>query len=1385
MYSQNFYGGDLAGITSKLDYLDSLGITAIYLNPIFESPSNHKYDTTDFFHIDDNLGDLATFQTLVTEAHARGIKVILDGVFNHSSSDSVYFDRYHRWTGASSPSQPPIATDPPVDDDSGACESTLPDYADWYTFFNYTGTGTAPCSDNRDYPKWYGIFDSLPVFKHDEPQVRDYFINNGTSSVGPYWMQWADGWRLDVAPEIDPGTLSDPNNDYWEDFRAAVRTQNPDTYIVGEEWGNATSWTIGGEWDATMNYQFSAAVLSFWRDTAYTDNDFNTGSSAGVLNPLTAEGVNERLLNLKERYSPEAFAAMLNLFGSHDTNRAMFLLDHNTGSNDTALYNNPAYDWSDSITRLKGAALMQMTLPGAPTVYYGDEIGLVGPVAYDGSQWQDDPYNRQPYPWLDESGTPYYNHLQSATQRDALYAYYQTLTGTRNSHPALRTGSFDPLWTETGSNIYAYGRKMDDDSDTAIIVVNKDATAGSVTLDLAGYIPAEATLTDALTTDTYTVSASGQLVLSSVPARGGLLLMLGGFAGRPTAPAISASSGSGIVTLNWADTGADSYDVYRSRLSGGGYFYLGNTTDLGYTDTNVDVGTQYHYVVVAKDNDSLLESEYSNEVSAIPAYVVGWANLQTPPAVTHTRSLTLPTANIYGQVWIDGATSAAGATPSLTAQVGYGADGTLPTDASWQWFDAAFNTDVGNNDEFAGQMTVNAPPGEYDYLYRYSTDGGATWVYGAYGDPHFYPSLASYDPNDAGQMTVNSSSDVEPPAAPTNLDVTYTTTGSISLGWDLHLNTASDLYGFEIWRKDTTIPEASFTRIKLLAGASTTSYTDSTVTANHSYSYYLTAVDTAANISTPSNTVNGTAETLYVDVTFSVTAPDPSPGTIYIAGNFGGFPGSTYPSWDPAGIALTESATPGIWEVTLELPDGYGLQYKYTRGGWDKVEKAADGNSEISNRTENVSYGGSGTQTVNNVIANWRDPLVTSVSPAGGASGQPNSSVVAADWNQAMSVPGDPGYAACISVTGHAGPVTGTVAYNNGAKQYTFTPSSLLDAGLHTVNISGCKDAGGDNQMVAKSWSFTVADSIAPSITAINVPASSSSLNVPITAFTASDNMGVTDYMITTTSTPPLPSDINWASTAPIVYAAGAEGSFSLYPWAKDAAGNVSAVYGSPASVIVDLSAPTVLSITRPDPDPTNLSSVGFNVTFSEPVTGVDLSDFRLAASPSLTDSLLFSISGSGASYYVTVKTGSGDGTLALNVYNNSTIEDVRAGKPLADSFSGPAYTVGRKAPTVLSIARKSSGASNLTFTVTFSEAVSGVDIADFMVVMTGTVTGARVQQVTGSNNQYTVTVSNILGGRRGGTLSLKVLANGTILDLHGNSLAGPFTGPAIPILPR
>ncbi|MCS7010974.1 MAG: sortase, partial [Anaerolineales bacterium] len=914
---------------------------------------------------------------------------------------------------------------------------------------------------------------------------------------------------------------------------------------------------------------------------------------------------------------------------------------------------------------------------------YGDEIGLVGPVSHDGTQWQDDPYNRQPYPWLDESGTPFYAHLQNNIVRNTIFSHYQTLIAARHAHPALRTGSFDPLWEQSGSAVYAYGRKMADDSDAAVVVVNKGATPGNVTLQVGGYLPVGLTLTDVLSGASFTVAGDGSLAITNIPARGGYLLIpTTSFAGtRPAAPVISATAGSGQISLSWsAVSGATSYRIYRSRLSGGGYEQVGTTSGLSFNDTTVQTGLRYYYVVRAVAANGLV-SEASNEVNAIPAYTINWANLQHPPSITAPRSLVTPTTHIYGRVYIAGVTDAPGPTSGLIAQVGYGNDGTLPTHASWKWFNATFNVQVGNNDEFMGQIIPDAPPGNYDYLYRYSTDGGNTWVYGAYNNI-FYSNLSSYDPVNAGSLTITTPSDTTAPTAPTNLRIASASPSSIALAWDAHPNTDGDLYGFEIWRKNLTAGEPSFTRLTLLAGPALTAYTDNSVTSGHQYEYYITAVDNSANISGESNHVIQTAQTRMVAVTFRVTVPNPSPGTVYIAGNFP----APYPFWNPGGLALTETA-PGTWEITLNLPEGFAVEYKYTRGNWDTVEKSAT-YDEISNRNVTILYGTSGTQLVTDTVATWRDPIVTSIIPANNATGVPANTTIKAFWNQPMPIPVNP--STCFSVSGPGGSVSGSISYVVLEMSYLFTPSSSLADGVYTVTINGCRDAQNDLQQVPFTSTFTV-----------------------------------------------------------------------------------------------DTVHPTVLSITRNDPSPTNAAIVHFTVTFSEDVTGVDAADFSLFTSGVSGASVTGVTASSGSIYTVAVDTGSGSGTLRLDLNASGTgITDLN-GNPMTSGYTGgETYIIDKTAPTLLSLTRQNpptspTNADVLVFRATFSEEVQNVHAGDF--VVTGTTASLLNVVGVGSGPTYSVFDLTIAGGdlaTLNGTVGVDLAVGQNILDLAGNSL--PTVEPSV-----
>jgi len=1044
-YSHNFYGGDLAGLTEQLDYLEDLGITAIYLNPVFFSPSNHGYDTTDFLQIDSSMGTQAEFEAFATAAHARGMKIILDGVFNHTSSDSVYFDRYGRY------------------DSVGACESASSPYRSWY-YFQPVTAGSGPCVGDdgtpggATYTSWFG-YDSLPKLNSTNAAVRA-LIWDSAESVAVHWLQWADGWRLDVAGDVDPGVTGDPNNLYWEGFREAVKTTKPDAYIVGEEWGNPSSWILGGEWDATMNYQLGTALLSFWRDEPLTDNDHTTGSLAGPLNPLTPAQLNERLLNLQERYPAEALYAMMNLLDSHDTNRALFLLDENADEAGTtpALYQNPAYDWSDAIARLRGTVLLQMTLPGAPTIYYGDEVGLVGPVGRDGSGWQDDPYNRQPFPWLDETGTPYYPHLlqQDRYNFDSLLGLYTNLAGMRIASPSLRTGDFRPLLVDNTNNVYAFGRKMADNSDASLVIVNRANSAQTIVVDVSGYFAEGTTFQDVYGGQNFTVTG-GTITMPNLPAWGGALMWLNGsMAAAPAAVTDLAvtAEGNGSISLAWtAASGATSYDLYRSLLSGGGYELVTNVAGTTYTDSGLTNALTYYYVVVARNDITGLVSGNSNEAHGMPQLSIGWANLQWPPTITHTIGTT-PTPNIYGQVWIDGVTSTPGATPGLRAQVGYGPDGSNPSgNAAWLWVEADFNGQAGNNDEFAGSLIPEAV-GSFDYAYRYSGNNGQTWLYAdlnGTGD--------GYDPAQAGALTVNPSADTTAPTAPV-LSVADWSSAFIALEWTAATDDTA-VYAYDLYRStDAGLLGERVARVL----APDLAYTDNGVTSGGLYYYRVLAVDTSFNFSEPSNQVSHLAEPKMVAVTFNVTVPDFTVGTVYIVGNQ-----PEIGSWSPGAVPMTQ-VDDTLWTITLNFLDGTLLQYKFARGSWDTVVKGADGNEELANIETTVDYGTDGTQLVAYTVPNWRDPLVAGFSPAGGAADVSRGTLVTVTWSQSMTA------GACLTLTGPAGEVDGTCSYDDATFTVTFTPTQPLRGGtLYTALVSGQVDAGGDTQQVPVTWTFTTA----------------------------------------------------------------------------------------------------------------------------------------------------------------------------------------------------------------------------------------------------------------------------------------------------------------------
>jgi cyclomaltodextrinase / maltogenic alpha-amylase / neopullulanase len=388
----NFMGGDLKGVIDHLDYVQQLGVTALYFNPIFQATSNHKYNTFDYFTIDPHFGDLSRFQALLRECHSRNIKVILDGVFNHCGRG---FYAFHD-----------VLENGP--------------YSPYNKWFNIEHLPVYPYDESRpaNYRAWWGIR-SLPQFNIWHPPVREYLL-----SVGRYWIeQGIDGWRLDVPNEI-------PDHEFWREFRRQIKAINPDAYIVGEIWQDGRPWLDGTQFDAVMNYLLRDLCVEFFARGAIPADDFA-----------------RRIETLLQHYPPEVTAVQFNLLGSHDTPRFLTLAH-------------------GDLNRLKLAWLFLISYPGAPCMYYGDEIGLSG---------EGDPHCRACFPWDERDW-----------QQDLL-AFVRQSIAIRHEHRVLRTGDYRTLQADGRTNLYAFARS--DQEAVAIVLLNNQQhplTLASLRIDGLG-----------------------------------------------------------------------------------------------------------------------------------------------------------------------------------------------------------------------------------------------------------------------------------------------------------------------------------------------------------------------------------------------------------------------------------------------------------------------------------------------------------------------------------------------------------------------------------------------------------------------------------------------------------------------------------------------------------------------------------------------------------------------------------------------------------------------------------------------------------------------------------------------------------------------------------
>ena len=348
--NNDYFGGDLAGITEKLEYLQSLGVTVLYLNPIAEAHSNHRYDTADYLKVDPLLGTEEDFRTLCEEAHRRGLRVILDGVFSHTGADSVYFNKYGRYGKG------------------GAYNDERSPYRGWYSFGK----------TRDDYRSWWNI-DTLPEVNENDPSFTAFITGEG--GVIDHWMGLgADGYRLDVADELP--------DEFIDRVREAVKRHGPDKYLLGEVWEDATSkishggrrrFLLGNQLDGVMNYPFRNAIVDF----------LLTGG---------AEAFMAAVRSVTDHYPPQALDVCMNHLGTHDTERILTVLsgvncEGMTREEQAAVtISDEAYARALRLFRM--AVWINYTLPGLPAVYYGDEAGLTGCR---------DPFNRRCFPWGKEN----------------------------------------------------------------------------------------------------------------------------------------------------------------------------------------------------------------------------------------------------------------------------------------------------------------------------------------------------------------------------------------------------------------------------------------------------------------------------------------------------------------------------------------------------------------------------------------------------------------------------------------------------------------------------------------------------------------------------------------------------------------------------------------------------------------------------------------------------------------------------------------------------------------------------------------------------------------------------------------------------------------------
>lgn len=1020
IWSNEFYGGDIEGIIKKIDYLKTLGVTAIYMNPVAWASSNHKYDATDYRHLDpmfgepvyNKAGDPASglnyektkeasdkvFERLSKICTEQGIQLITDGVFNHVGDDSIYFDRYENypeigayeyWKRVWDYVETELKT-APVDaskEQKAAAEkavkakyketknpATGKNYTDadfnYISWFDVGPEKVVDLDTNKlyyEYEGWWG-YNSLPVVK--AVTEEDTNITNDASSTitgaheynnvtfreevigydltkskdaqtdvqkanSQRWLYMgSSGWRLDVAPDV--------SNETWEQFRVAVKsakglknangTEIAEPIILGEEWNVATHYLLGNMFDSVMNYQFRAALQSY------------------IINEKDAGSVNEALETIRENYPEEAWYAMLNLVDSHDTVRNLTKIDNPTWEEENT---KTAEDATDNAIELQAlTAIFQMSYPGAPTIYYGDEVGVTGTK---------DPDSRRTFPWervTKNADGSYKISTEAEGKYGKLFNTYVTAANVRNENKEIfATGDIKTAFAK--GSVLSYARKSDKKAGLSVINTSKEEV--TFTADVKDFLPDGITLIDQLGTKLAGTVTGGAIEIT-VPGRTGLMMVSATeLSELPLAPAgLKAAETNGadaFVTLTWNEVAdADEYEVYRSVLDGMQPVKLDTVTTLTYKDEDVKEGTRYYYYIKTKKGS--LTSNYSKTASAVPSFDI---TQLTKPTKADTMEIAVgkKTSEISTTISVPGLAEDKALSVSLVYYM-VGEEGNL--------LETKMRTEDGLNPDGMTYKASFEPTkeGTYHYYVKATVNSGAT-----------------YEQSEEEMLVVTMKEDV---LTLEEFELKDIAVESNRVQLDFSVKNSEKAAGFEVYRKEKA---GDYKKIAAI-GKDIRTYIDYSVSNDTTYTYKIEAYNTSYNRMataeksvTPKLTMVTVTMRLHIPASAQVEATD----TIYIASDVNGWNEKGWGMKKPSGATDNN-----IVEYTFTMMAGKAFNYKYTRGAWDKEaftsriegDTTSPGNYAYSSTDTNikavVKNEGQNKMMIDDYTLRWKDmPLMINI----------------------------------------------------------------------------------------------------------------------------------------------------------------------------------------------------------------------------------------------------------------------------------------------------------------------------------------------------------------------------------------------------------------------